>query len=232
MRNVKVVADESVLGIHDGITGANRTDVHLQHVVPGRDFEPSLVADLATVYPGAPCPRCAGGKFEIRRGIEVGHVFKLGTKYSEKLNARVLDSAGKPTAITMGCYGIGIGRTVAAAIEQNHDDRGPIWPVPLAPFVAAILPLDMKNGELVAAAEHLHDSLSAAGIDVFLDDRDERPGVKFADAELLGVPLRVVFGKRTFEAGQAELVRRSDASSTTVPIRDLEFAVRAAVATQ
>lgn len=208
---VRILADISVATVGDGVTGANQPDLHLRHVVPGRDFRPEAELDLARAREGDACPRCTAGKLRIRRGIEVGHVFKLGTRYSEHMNAVVQDPEGQSRPMWMGCYGIGIGRTAAAAIEQNHDDRGIIWPPPLAPFAALVAPLDMRNPELLQAAEDLYDTLRSAGIEAALDDRDERAGVKLTDAELLGVPVRIVMGRKGFERGLAEVLRRGAA---------------------
>lgn len=216
--DVRLLLDHSVATIRDGVTGANEPDAHFIHVQPGRDFELSTTVDLAEAAEGAPCPRCAGGTLRIHRGIEVGHVFKLGTKYSEALQATFLDPQGATRIMTMGCYGIGIGRTAAAAIEQNHDDKGIVWPVPLAPFSAVVVPLDLRTPELLAAAEGIYGALRAAGFDVAIDDRDERAGVKLTDAELLGIPHRIVLGRKSFERGVAEWLRRDTGETTEIPL--------------
>ncbi len=223
----RIIADYSVNAISDGVTGANRPDLHLRHVIIGRDFEPAIVTDLASAWKDAPCPRCDNGHLEIRRGIEVGHVFKLGTKYSESMGLTVLDANGKSQPVVMGCYGIGIGRTAAAAIEQNHDDSGIIWPRPLAPFDAVVVPLDPKNDQLMEAAAGFYDSLCEAGLDVALDDRQERAGVKLTDAELLGVPVRIVLGKRGYENGVTEVTVRAVGDKQEIPLDETVSAVLA-----
>ena len=165
-------------------------------------------ADIREVMPGDPSP-CGSGQIEIRRGIEVGHIFQLGTKYSEAMDAQVLDEAGRTVPMSMGCYGIGVTRIVAAAIEQNHDARGIIWPEAMAPFQVALVPLNMDRSELVATAtEKLYGQLTALGIEVFMDDRKERPGVKFAEMELIGIPLRVTLGDRSLAEGNVEVQSR------------------------
>ena len=156
---------------------------------------------------GDPCPKCEG-TLQLTRGIEVGHVFKLGTKYSQAMRATFLDAQGKERPVIMGCYGIGTGRTVAASIEQNHDDLGIVWPMPLAPFEAAVLPLQARDESVMKAAEDLYAALTARGMDVLLDDRDERAGIKFKDADLIGIPLRVAVSKKTLAENQVELKER------------------------
>ena len=167
---------------------------------------------------GDPSP-CGRGTLEIRRGIEVGHIFQLGTEYSETMNATVLNEQGKSVPMVMGCYGIGVSRVVAAAIEQHHDDRGIVWPRPMAPFDVALVPLNMAKSEAVAAAtEQLYTQLSAAGIEVFLDDRNERPGVKFAEMELIGIPQRVVIGDRSLAEGKVEIASRAGGETALIDI--------------
>ena len=188
MDNIKSYVDRSAAVLSDFYTGANETGFHLKGVNWERDFRLPIAVDIRNVVEGDPSP-CGKGTLHIKRGIEVGHIFQLGTKYSEALNATVLDENGKAKPVVMGCYGIGVSRVVAACIEQNHDDRGIIWPEAIAPFKAIILPLNLKKSESVKAeAEKLYQSLDNANIDTYFDDRDERPGVKFADAELLGIP--------------------------------------------
>ncbi|NJM31639.1 MAG: proline--tRNA ligase, partial [Limnobacter sp.] len=192
----------------DFVCGANELGFHLKGVNWERDLPLPEVADVRNVVEGDPSP-CGKGTLSICRGIEVGHVFYLGTKYSEALNATFLDENGKPATIEMGCYGIGITRILGAAIEQNHDERGMIWPVSLAPFEVVLCPIGYKKSEAVRlAADELYSTLGAAGVDVVLDDRDERPGVMFADWELLGVPLRVTLGERGLKNGQVEFQSR------------------------
>jgi len=204
-----VVADRAVMAMSDFVCGANETDCHLTGVNFGRDLpEPAEVADLRDVVEGDPSPD-GKGALGICRGIEVGHIFQLRTKYSEALGATFLDEGGQSRPMEMGCYGIGVSRIVAAAIEQNHDERGIAWPLPIAPFEIAIAPIGYrKSPEVKALADRLHDELSAAGIDVLLDDRDERPGVMFADLELIGVPHRITIGERGLKQGQVEYVAR------------------------
>jgi prolyl-tRNA synthetase len=202
----KVVADESVRGLRDAVTGANRPDAHLVHVEPGRDFAPGAYADLRLARPGDACARC-GAAVDFRRGIEVGHIFKLGVKYSEALRATFLDAQGAERPLIMGTYGIGIGRTAAAAIEQNHDDKGIIWPAGLAPFAVTVLPLQ-PDPDVIAAADRIARELEEQGVEPLLDDRDERAGVKFADADLIGIPVRIVVGKKSLASGNVEIALR------------------------
>jgi len=175
------------------------------------------VDDFRNAEAGDNCCAC-GGKYEITKGIEVGHIFKLGTKYSSSMNAMFLDQNGKSNPFVMGCYGIGVTRVVAAAIEQNHDEKGIKWPVDLAPFKICVLPLAMKDKDVVETAENIYRDLTDRGIEVLLDDRDERAGVKFNDAELIGIPLRVVVGKKTLAEGKIELTLRSSGESVEIPV--------------
>ncbi|MBM7555381.1 proline--tRNA ligase [Halanaerobacter jeridensis] len=207
--DVEVIADELVMKVVNGVTGANQREKHYLNVNPGRDFEVDQVADIRTVKEGETCPEC-GGTLEQTPGIEVGQVFKLGTKYSEALDATFLDENGKPQPLVMGCYGIGITRTIAAAIEQNHDDYGIKWPTALAPFTVHLLPLgggdDVEN-----KAQELYQTLNEAGVEVLLDDRNERAGVKFNDADLIGSPIRITIGSRSLSDGELEVkLRQSD----------------------
>ncbi|MDB5871521.1 MAG: proS [Ramlibacter sp.] len=224
---VKVVADREVAVMADWICGANEEDFHLTGVNWGRDLpEPAAVADIRNVVEGDMSPD-GKGVLSIERGIEVGHVFYLGTKYSKAMNANFLDEGGKPQPMEMGCYGIGITRLPAAAIEQNHDERGIIWPDALAPFTVVICPIGMdRSAEVKAAAEQLHDELQAAGADVMLDDRGERPGAMFADWELIGVPHRIVISDRGLKEGQLEYQHRRDAQATKVPAAEAASFVR------
>jgi len=219
---VSLVVDREVAVMSDWICGANEVDLHLTGVNWGRDLpEPSLVADLRNVVAGDASPD-GQGVLAIERGIEVGHVFYLGTKYSQAMNATFLDENGKPQFMEMGCYGIGITRLPAAAIEQNHDERGIIWPDAIAPFTVVICPISPDRfPEVQAAADKLHAELLAAGIDVILDDRGERPGAMFADWELIGVPHRVTIGDRGLKDGQLEYQHRRDAASTKVAVVDV-----------
>ncbi|WP_374668102.1 proline--tRNA ligase [Ramlibacter sp.] len=224
---VKVVADREVAVMADWICGANEEDFHLTGVNWGRDLpEPDVVADIRNVLEGDPSPD-GRGPLAIERGIEVGHVFYLGTKYSRAMNATFLDEDGKPKLFEMGCYGIGVTRIAAAAIEQNHDERGIIWPDAIAPFTVVICPIGMdRSAEVKAAAERLHDELAAAGVDVLLDDRGERPGAMFADWELIGVPHRVVISDRGLKEGQLEYQQRRDTTATKVAAADIAAFVK------
>jgi prolyl-tRNA synthetase len=219
---VRIVADREVAVMADWICGANEEGFHYTGVNWGRDLpEPTQVADLRNVVEGDRSPD-GKGVLAIERGIEVGHVFYLGSKYSEPMNAVFLDEGGKPQLMEMGCYGIGITRLPAAAIEQNHDERGIIWPDALAPFTVVICPIGMdRSADVKAAAQRLHDELQSAGIDVMLDDRGERPGAMFADWELIGVPHRVVISDRGLKEGQLEYQHRRDAGATKVPAAEL-----------
>ncbi|MFM7531172.1 MAG: proline--tRNA ligase [Rubrivivax sp.] len=212
---VKVVADRTVAHMHDFICGANLEDHHYTGVNWGRDLpEPDLVADIRNVVAGDPSPD-GQGVLAIQRGIEVGHVFYLGTKYSQAMGATYLDENGKPRLMEMGCYGIGVTRLLGAAIEQNHDERGIIWPVSMAPFEVVICPIGYdRSAEVRAAADRLHDELAACGVDVLLDDRGERPGAMFADWELIGVPLRLVVSDRGLKEGVVELQGRREAAAS------------------
>jgi len=212
----RIVVDHAAASIGDFICGANEEDYHLRHCNWERDVEAFEVADLREVVAGDPSP-CGQGTLEIRRGIEVGHIFQLGTKYSEAMNAVVLDENGKNVPMSMGCYGIGVTRIVAAAIEQNRDERGIIWPRAMAPFAVALVPLNMDKSEAVAeATESLYQQLSKAGIEVFMDDRKERPGVKFAEMELIGIPVRVTIGDRSLAEGNVEIQERGNGESRLV----------------
>jgi prolyl-tRNA synthetase len=214
---VRLLADRAVLLVAGGVTGANEMDYHLVGVQPGRDFQPSLVADLRIAGDGDPCPRCSG-VLRLRRGIEIGHVFKLGTKYSAKLGAQYLDEKGQAHPIIMGCYGIGINRILAALIETSHDENGIIWSVSLAPYQVLVLPLNVAQPEIQQTAERIYRQLSEQGIEVLLDDRDARAGFKFKDADLIGLPLRIVIGEKTLQRGEVEMKWRHQSESFTVPV--------------
>jgi prolyl-tRNA synthetase len=230
-KSVRIVADRTVANMSDFVCGANEPDFHYTGANWVRDLpEPDLVADIRNVVAGDPSPD-GHGVLAIDRGIEVGHVFVLGTKYSEAMNATFLDETGKPKPFEMGCYGIGITRIVAAAIEQNHDARGIIWPVSLAPFTVVVCPIGYdRNAEVKAAADQLHDELAAVGVDVLLDDRGERPGAMFADWELIGVPVRVVISDRGLKEGQLEVQGRREDKASTVAVADIVADVRARLA--
>ena len=201
---VVMVADEAVSGMRNAIAGANRKNKHVKNINVGRDFEVAHFADLREAQQGDVCGRCGQGRFEIHKGIEVGHVFHLGTKYSEAMGAKLQDEHGELKALEMGCYGIGVTRILAAAIEQGHDDYGMILPMAIAPYQVMVLPLQMKDEEVVAAAEEIYTQLQEAGVEVLLDDRDLRAGGKFKDADLIGVPLRVSIGGRGLKEGNVE----------------------------
>ena len=222
LKPVQVIADRTVAAMSDFICGANDAGFHYTGANWGRDLpEPALVADIRNVLAGEPSPD-GRGVLAIQRGIEVGHVFYLGTKYSAAMNASYLDENGKPQLMEMGCYGIGVTRILGAAIEQNHDERGIIWPASIAPFAVVICPIGMdRSPEVRVAAEALHDELDAAGIDVLLDDRGERPGAMFADWELIGVPWRVVISDRGLKAGTLEVQGRREAAATAVPVAEV-----------
>ncbi|RNC67575.1 MAG: proline--tRNA ligase [Desulfuromonadales bacterium] len=226
---VKIVADLLVQGMKNFVTGGNARDLHLKNVNLERDFTPATIADVRNVVHGDPCPRCEGGHLEMWRGIEVGHVFKLGTKYSEALRATYLDGDGKEQVIFMGCYGIGVGRTVAACIEQNHDENGIIFPIPIAPFHCIVSAVNAKDAEVMAASEELYRSLVTAGVEVLLDDRDERPGSKFKDADLIGIPLRVVVGSKNLAQGKVELKIRRGGEVLLLPLADAVERVKSLV---
>jgi prolyl-tRNA synthetase len=219
---VNVVADREVAALHDWICGANEEDFHMTGMNWGRDLpEPALVADIRNVVEGDLSPD-GKGLLAIERGIEIGHVFYLGTKYSQAMNATFLDVDGKPKHFEMGCYGIGITRLPAAAIEQNHDEKGIIWPDALAPFTVVICPIDpSRSAEVKEASGKLYQQLLDNGIDVILDDRGERPGAMFADWELIGVPHRVTIGDRGLKDGMVEYQHRRDAAATKVPLANI-----------
>ena len=217
---VEVIADQEVGLMPPLVCGANKDGFHLRQVVYGRDFTADKIGDVVEVRAGDACPRC-GAPMELVRGIEVGHIFKLGTKYSKALSATFLDQDGKEKLMVMGCYGIGIGRTVAAAIEQNHDEQGMMLPYALAPFKVALLCLDTKNEEVVAYCDQLYRQLQERGIETLYDDRNERPGIKFKDADLIGMPLRLTVGRKSYARGILEVKKRRSPESMEIPVQDL-----------
>lgn len=221
----RILADRSVLQISDGVTGANKDDYHYIHVRPDRDFHVEAYGDFRLIEPGDGCPKC-GGTIRFSRGIEVGHIFKLGEKYSQAMKAVYLGQDGKERTMVMGCYGIGVGRTVAASIEQNHDEDGIIFPISIAPFEVCILPLNLKNDALQISAEDLYGELLQAGVEVIIDDRDERPGIKFKDADLIGVPLRITLGEKKVAGGLVEIKNRRTGKTFDVSIRDAAAEVK------
>jgi prolyl-tRNA synthetase len=198
------------------VVGGNAVDVHLKGVVPGRDFPLTAVHDLRNADEGDPCPRC-GQPLKNTAGLEIGHVFKLGTKYSKSMGAKYLDDKGNEVLIIMGCYGIGINRIVAGAVEAAHDGNGILWPLALAPYHVVVVPLQVQNAAVLDRADQIEKELTAAGLDVLIDDRDQRPGVKFKDADLIGIPLRVVVGERGLKDGTIEIKWRNEPDAKHIP---------------
>ena len=215
---LRAVADLSIQGMRGAVAGANEPNAHYVEVDQERDFTPAAFADLRLAAPGDPCPRCDDGSLESHRGIEVGQVFYLGKKYSESLGATYLDSEGRERPIEMGCYGIGISRLAAASIEQNNDANGIIWPFAIAPFHVLLLPINYQDKTIQEVSDLLYRELEQRGIEVLLDDRDERPGVKFKDADLIGVPLRVTIGAKGLKKGCVELRWRRDGRTEEIPV--------------
>lgn len=213
LKNLRLVADISVKGLKNFVTGANNPDSHLINANFERDITANIFADISEAKDGDPCPRCENGKLYGKRGIEVGHIFKLGTKYSKAMSAAYLDANGDKQLMVMGCYGIGVGRTAAAAIEQNYDKDGIIFPVPIAPFMVVVTPTNINDSEIMEVSARLYNTLKEKGIEVLIDDRDERPGVKFKDADLIGVPYRINVGNTLKKEGKLELVSRNDKSA-------------------
>jgi prolyl-tRNA synthetase len=226
---LRVLADLAVHGMRAAVTGANEPNAHFINVDQERDFTPTVFADLRLAIAGDRCPRCEHGRLEAHRGIEVGQVFYLGTKYSIAMGATYLDAEGRERPIEMGCYGIGVSRLVAAAIEQNHDANGIIWPFSVAPFQVLLLPINYKDQSIREATDNLYGELQKHGVEVLLDDRDERPGVKFKDADLVGIPLRVTIGAKGLEKGCLELRLRRDGKTEEVPVADGATKIRAIV---
>ena len=208
-KDTKIVVDSTVMNMYNAVAGANEKDVHYKNVNPKRDFKDVIVTDIRLIKEGDPCPHC-GQPVKMTRGIEAGQVFTLGTKYSEALHATFLDENGKEKPLVMGCYGIGVSRTMAASIEQNNDEHGIIWPRAIAPYEVVIVPVNAKVPEQLGLAEEIYDTLRQAGVDVLLDDRKERAGVKFKDADLIGYPLRITVGPKAIDENQIEVrVRRT-----------------------
>ncbi|SHF23223.1 proline--tRNA ligase [Desulforamulus putei] len=225
LKNIRIVADPEVMALANAVAGANKQDAHLMNVHPGRDFKPDMVEDIRIVKAGEPCPKC-GARLQEARGIEVGQIFKLGTKYSKVLGATFLDENGKEQPIVMGCYGIGVTRTMAAAIEQNHDQDGIIWPASIAPYHVVVIPVSAKDEAQMNLAETLYRELNQAGVEAVLDDRPERPGVKFKDADLVGYPLRVVVGNKAVQEGLVEVRRRRSGQTDLIPLSEAVAKVR------
>jgi prolyl-tRNA synthetase len=224
---IKIIADWSIKNIKNAVTGANKRDYHLINVDLGGDFQVNQFADIRVASDGDSCPRCNEGVLRSSRGIEVGHVFKLGTKYSESMDATFIDANGKEKLFIMGCYGIGIGRTVAAAIEQNCDANGIVFPIALAPFQVAVLPLNMKEERVKNVAENIYKNLIDLGVDVIIDDREESAGFKFKDADLIGIPVQVTVGPRTLKEDSVEIKLRKGGISKKVKIEEVEREVEA-----
>jgi len=213
---IPLLIDRAIAAMPTVVVGGNAVDVHLKGVVPGRDFPLERVHDVRNADAGDPCPRC-GADLAINSGLEIGHVFKLGTKYSKSMGASYLDEKGNENLIIMGCYGIGINRIVAGAVEAAHDQSGIIWPLALAPYHVVVVPLQIQNAAVRDQALELESSLTAAGLDVLVDDRDQRPGFKFKDADLIGIPLRVVVGERGLKDGTIEIKWRSESEAKHIP---------------
>ncbi|MBI4869452.1 MAG: proline--tRNA ligase [Candidatus Wallbacteria bacterium] len=220
LKGLRVIADLSVKNLVNALSGANESEMHYRNTNPGRDFEPEAYVDLRQGKAGDPCPQC-GKAVSLMRGIEVGHVFQLGTVYSDVMQARFLDKEGKSQTLIMGCYGIGVDRTLASVIEQHHDEKGIVWPMELCPFHAAVVPLNVKDKAVNETAERLYRELEAAGVDVLLDDRDERAGFKFTDMELLGIPLRITIGPKGLAKGEVEITERKGLVTTVVRVDEV-----------
>ena len=211
--DIPIYADQELATLQNFVTGANKADTHFTGVQVQRDLTIKKFGDLRRILVSDPCPRCDQGKYQIKRGIEVGHIFILGTKYSEAMKAVYLDSNGKENLMTMGCYGIGVGRTAAASVEQNHDEKGIVWPPSLAPFEIVIIPVNYKKDDLKNTCESIYDQLSEMGLEVLLDDRQDRLGVKLKDADLIGVPMQIIVGPKNLEEGNVEIkIRKTQVS--------------------
>jgi prolyl-tRNA synthetase len=229
VKNAVIVADESVRDTPNLVSGANKPGYHLRNVNLGRDYQADIVADIALTLEGYPCPKC-GSPLRADRAIEVGNIFKLGAHYSVAFGADYLDANGESHPILMGCYGIGSGRTVATVVEQHYDDKGITWPVAVAPYHVSLLSLgSAEDAEVIAAADKLYDDLTAEGIEVLFDDRDERAGVKFNDADLIGNPVRVSVSPRTLKNGEAEIKARKAAEASFVPLADVVESVKSLI---
>jgi prolyl-tRNA synthetase len=225
VKGVKVIADDSITSGSSFIVGANKPGYHLRNANYPRDFQVDLIADIALAQPGDSCPKCRG-KLSSARGIEVGHVFKLGTLISEKFGASFLDNDGKSRPIVMGCYGIGLGRLLAAIVEQSHDDKGIIWPLSVAPYQVHLCPLSLDKSAVLPTAERIYQELQKEGIEVLFDDRDDSPGVKFNDADLLGIPLRLTLSPRTLQSQSVETKWRTEKEAQLLPLDNLAAQVK------
>jgi prolyl-tRNA synthetase len=228
--NVPVYADYSVATITNAITGANKKDYHLMNVVLGRDYTPTANVDIRNVRRGDICRHC-GKPLQFSRGIEVGHVFKLGLKYSKSMNASYLDESGKENLMVMGCYGIGVSRILAATIEQSHDENGIIWPEPLAPFKVVVVPVNFSEEKTRSVSLDIYQQLVAAGVEVLIDDRDERAGIKFKDADLIGIPYRITVGEKNLKNNNVELKARWEQpnQASFVPVDQIVTRVKALI---
>lgn len=229
VHNVKIIADTSVMKMYNAVCGANKLEKHYINVNPNKDFTPDIVTDIRLVQPGDPCGHC-GTPLKTARGIEVGQVFKLYTKYSKALNASFLDENGKEKPMVMGCYGIGVSRTMAAAIEQNYDENGIIWPVAIAPYHVVVIPVNAKDGAQRKLAETVYSKLNESGIETLLDDRNERPGVKFKDADLIGYPIKITIGPKTVNENQVEVKIRRSGEVHYLPLDNFLEGIRAFLA--
>jgi prolyl-tRNA synthetase len=228
IKGFKIIADDSITSGTNFVAGANKPETHLKNVNYPRDFKVDLITDIAQAHAGEECPKC-GGKLSSTRGIEVGHVFKLGTFLSQKLGALFIDAEGTSRPIIMGCYGIGLDRLLAAIIELHHDDKGIIWPISIAPYHIYLCALHTEDPDVAAAAEKVYNDLEAQGLEVLFDDRNESPGVKFNDADLLGIPLRVTVSPRTLEKNSAEIKKRSEKEAELVPFEGLVEKLKALI---
>ena len=226
LKKVKIIADRSVPEIEDGVAGANKTDMHVIHVQYDRDYKADVIDDLRLAQEGDLCPVCEGGKLVMTRGIEVGHIFKLGTKYSEKMKAAFLDENGKEKACIMGCYGIGVGRTAAAAIEQSNDKDGIIWPISIAPYHVVVVPVNVSEKDQKDIAIEMYENLFEEGIEVLLDDRDGRIGMRLKDMDLIGIPIKVIIGPKGLAQGKVEIKLRSSGETKLVKKEDVLKEVR------
>ncbi|MBC7326152.1 MAG: proline--tRNA ligase, partial [Moorella sp. (in: Bacteria)] len=225
LTGVPLYADLEIPYLVNAVAGANREGYHLINVNPGRDFRPAAFADLRQVEAGEPCPQC-GTPLQQARGIEVGQVFQLGTKYSQALGATYVDEQGQEHPIVMGCYGIGVSRTMAAVVEQHHDERGIIWPLSLAPYEVVIIPASLKDNSQRQVAESIYRELIASGVEVVYDDRDERAGMKFVEADLIGYPLRLTVGKKTLQQGTVDAKWRYEGQEMALPREELAARVK------
>ncbi len=221
---IKVILDQEVASMQNFTCGANEDDYHFVNVNPGRDFTSYQVADLRNAVEGDACPHCSG-TLKTVRGVEVGHIFKLGTKYSDAMGATFRDPNGEDKPMVMGCYGIGVSRTMAAAVEQNFDENGIIWPLPIAPYQVIIVPVNVNKTDQMEAAEDLYEALTAKGVEVILDDRDERAGVKFKDADLIGIPVRITIGPKSLQENKVEMKKRWESEIKLVSLPDVEASV-------